>query len=107
MHKVFRDEENINVMKCEKVSGKKTAHHVQIFTLSTCGWCKKTKELLKDLDVAYEYVDVDTLSGEEYTEATNEVKKYNPYRTYPTIVIDHGKHVIHGFKDKEIREKLQ
>jgi glutaredoxin len=98
---------NMNAMKREVVPGKKTAHHVKIFTLSTCGWCKKTKELLKDLDVAFEYVDVDQLSGDDYTEATEEVKKYNPHRTYPTIVIDHGKHVILGFKDKEIRERLR
>jgi glutaredoxin-like protein NrdH len=107
IHKVFRDDENTNVMKHETVPGKKTAHHVKIYTLSTCGWCKKTKELLKALDVAFEYVDVDKLSGEDYTEATEDVKKYNPYRTYPTIVIDHGKHVILGYKDNEIREKLR
>ena len=105
-HKVFRDYENINAMKCETVPGKKTAHHVKIYTLSTCGWCKKTKELLKSLDVAYEYVDVDTLTGDDYAEVSEEVKKYNPYRTFPTLVIDHGKHVILGFKDKEIKEKL-
>jgi len=94
-------------MKCETVPGKNQNHHVKIYTLSTCGWCKKTKELLKDLDVAYEYVDVDTLTRDDYAEATEEVKKYNPSRTYPTIVIDHGKHVILGFKDKEIKEKLR
>jgi glutaredoxin len=93
-------------MKCETVPGKKKDHHVKIYTLSTCGWCKKTKALLKALDVEYEYVDVDTLSGDDYTEATDEVKKFNPYRTYPTIVIDHGKQVILGFKDDEIKEKL-
>lgn len=79
---------------------------MKIYTLSTCGWCKKTKALLKALDVEYEYVDVDTLSGDDYTEATDEVKKYNPHRTYPTIVIDHGKQVILGFKDDEIKESL-
>lgn len=93
-------------MKCVTVPGKKKNHHVKIYTLSTCGWCKKTKALLKDLDVEYEYVDVDTLSGDDYTEATEEVKKYNPHRSYPTIVIDQGKHVICGFKDNEIKEKL-
>jgi glutaredoxin len=40
-------------------------------------------------------------------EAFEEVKKYNPNRTYPTIVIDHGKHVILGFRDEEIKEKLR
>jgi glutaredoxin-like protein NrdH len=93
-------------MKCEIVPGKKKTHHVKIYTLSTCGWCKKTKELLKALDIEYEYIDVDTLTGNDIAEANEEVKKYNPYRTYPTIVIDKGKHVILGYNDKEIKEKL-
>ena len=94
-------------VKCEIVPGKKKTHHVKIFTLSTCGWCKKTKELLKALDVQYEYIDVDKLSGDELLEANDEVKKYNPYRTYPTIVIDNGKSVILGFNEKEIKGKLR
>ena len=93
-------------MKCETVPGKKKTHQVRIYTLSTCGWCKKTKELLKALDVEYEYVDVDTLTGKDINEAYEEVKKYNQFRTYPTIVIDKGKYVILGFNDKEIKEKL-
>lgn len=93
-------------IKCETVPGKKKTHHVKIFTLSTCGWCKKTKELLKALDIEYDYIDVDTLSGDDLIQAHDEVKKYNPYRTYPTIVIDSGKSVILGFNDKEIKEKL-
>jgi glutaredoxin-like protein NrdH len=94
-------------IKCETVPGKKKTHQVRIYTLSTCGWCKKTKELLKALDIQYEYVDVDTLSGDTLVEANEEVKKYNPYRTYPTIIIDNGKHVILGYNDKEIKEKLR
>jgi glutaredoxin-like protein NrdH len=93
-------------MKCETVPGKNKNHHVKIFTLSTCGWCKKTKALLKSLDVEYEYVDVDMLTGDDYTEASEEMKKFNPHRTYPTIVIDKGKHVIRGFKDDEIKKRL-
>jgi len=93
-------------MKYEIVPGEKKTHHVKIYTLSTCGWCKKTKELLKALDVEYEYIDVDKLIGNDIINVNEEVKKYNPYRTYPTIVIDKGKHVILGFNDKEIKEKL-
>jgi glutaredoxin-like protein NrdH len=96
----------MKAMKREVVPGKKKTHQVKIYTLSTCGWCKKTKQLLKDLDIEYEYVDVDKLSGDDIVKVSEEVKKYNPYRTYPTIVIDNGKHVILGFNDKEIKEKL-
>jgi glutaredoxin-like protein NrdH len=93
-------------IKHQTVSGKKKTHQVKIFTLSTCGWCKKTKELLKSLDVQYDYVDVDELSGNDLIEATEELKKFNPARLYPTIIIDNGKSVILGFKEKEIKEKL-
>lgn len=94
-------------MKCETVKGRNKTHHVKVFTLSTCGWCKKTKELLKSLDVEYEYIDVDKLTGDDLAEVMDEVEKYNPYRTYPTIIIDKGKQKILGFKDDEIREKLR
>jgi glutaredoxin-like protein NrdH len=94
-------------VKSEIIPGKKKAHQVKIYTLSTCGWCKKTKELLKSLEVEFEYIDVDKLSGDDLIEVHSEVKKYNPYRTYPTIVIDNGKHVIFGYDDKKIKEKLR
>lgn len=93
-------------MKCERVPGSKKNHQVRIFTLSTCGWCKKTKELLKSLDIEYEYVDVDKLTGDDIETVRDEVKKYNPRASYPTIVIDEGKRIIIGFKDDEIREVL-
>jgi glutaredoxin len=34
------------------------------------------------------------------------VKKYNPHRSFPTIVVDEGKHVIIGFDEKEIRKTV-
>jgi glutaredoxin len=93
-------------MKCEKVAGKHREHHVKIFTLSTCGWCKKTKELLQSLDIEYEYIDVDTLSGVDLKTAREELKRYNPRGSFPTMVIDDGKHVIVGFQEKEIGKVL-
>jgi glutaredoxin len=77
-----------------------------IFTLSTCGWCKKTKQLLKDLDVEYEYVDIDTISGEEREKVREELRKHNPRMSAPTVVIDDGKNVIIGFDEEEVREAL-
>ena len=93
-------------MLVEKVTGKNKQHKVRIFTLSTCGWCRKTKELLKSLDVDYEYIDVDKLDGDDLKTTTDELKMYNPRCSYPTIVIDEGKHVIIGYKDDQIREVL-
>ena len=90
----------------EKVPGSKKDHKVMIFTLTTCGWCKKTKKLLKDLDVEYEYVDIDLIHGEEREKVREELRKYNPRMSAPTVVIDDGKNVIVGFDEEEVREAL-
>lgn len=84
-----------------------TAHKVKIYTLSTCGWCKKTKALLQALSVDYEYIDVDTLSAEERAIVKQEVAKFNPLISFPTVVIDDGREVIIGFKEDEITKCLK
>ena len=92
-------------MNVEHVEGK-DAGRVMLYTLSTCVWCKKTKALLKELGVAYDYIDVDLLSGSEEDEVVKEITKFNPDCNFPTMVIN-GKKCIVGFKKDEIREVLQ
>ena len=38
---------------------------VMLYALSTCAWCRKTKELLRKLGVEFRYIDIDLLEGEE------------------------------------------
>ena len=77
---------------------------VKIYSLSTCSHCKATKKLLGDCTVKYEFVDVDLLEGDERKAIIEDVKKFNPRCSFPTIII--GEKVIVGFKEKEIREAL-
>lgn len=90
-------------MKFEHVTGKDKGK-VRLFALSTCIWCKKTRELLSSLGIAFDYIYVDLLTGEDRTEAIAEVKKYNPSLSFPTLVV--GEKSIVGLKEKEIREAL-
>jgi len=90
----------------ELVSGEKKERDVQVFTISTCGWCKKVKNLLNSLDVEYEYVDIDQVEGEEKKEIREELKEYNSKMSCPTLVIDEGEEIIIGFKKDKIREAL-
>jgi glutaredoxin len=90
----------------EKVPGKNNRHKVFAFTLSTCGWCKKTKALLKELEIEYEYVDIDQVHGEEGRKVRDEMRKWNPKQNVPTIVIDDGKEVIIGYNPNRIKEVL-
>jgi len=73
-----------------------------MFSLSTCGWCKRTKRLLDELGVDYQAVDVDLLPGTQRERALEEMKKWNPEGTFPTLVVD-GKEVIVGYRVDKIK----
>ncbi|MEM3421147.1 MAG: glutaredoxin family protein [Candidatus Hadarchaeum sp.] len=85
------------------VEGKKRGR-IFLFALSTCVWCAKTKKLLDDLGVDYYYVDVDLLKGESREEALKEMERWNPKRSFPTLVIN-DRHIV-GFDEKKIKEAL-
>jgi glutaredoxin-like protein NrdH len=91
-------------MAVEHVDGKNKGK-VMLFALSTCGWCAKTKDLLRELGIAFDYTFVDLLDGEEQNKAMDTVEKFNPSGSFPTLVIDNRKCIV-GFKEKEIREAL-
>ncbi len=87
----------------ETVEGTNKDHKVMVYTLSTCGWCKKMKALLKDLGVEYTYADIDQTHGEEGKQVREDLRKYNPRSSAPTLVVDDGKEVIIGFDEEKVR----
>jgi len=76
---------------------------VMLFALSTCMWCRKTKALLQDLNVEYDYADVDLLDSEEQDEAISLIKKFNSSGGFPTMVINDS-NCIRGFDEDKIKE---
>jgi glutaredoxin-like protein NrdH len=81
-----------------------TQEPVKVFSLSTCSHCKSTKKLLNECTVKYEFVDVDLLEGDERKAILEDIKKFNPKCSFPTIII--GDKVIVGYKENEIKEAL-
>lgn len=84
----------------------KSRGSVDLYALSTCIWCRKTRNLLEDLGVAFNYVYVDLLEEDDRDTVMQELEKWNPRRSYPTLVLN-NKTCIVGFKEEEIREALQ
>ena len=78
--------------------------NVKIYSLSTCSHCRATKRLMGECGVKYEFTDVDLLDGEERKAILEDVKKFNPRCSFPTIII--GETVIVGYKEDEIRKAL-
>ncbi len=77
---------------------------ILLYALSTCVWCRKTKQLLDQLGVEYDFVEVDLLQGEERSQATDEVKKLNPRCSFPTLAINDQ--CIVGYDEKRVKEAL-
>lgn len=77
---------------------------VKMYALSTCSHCKAAKKFLKDHGVANLCTEVDLLTGDERKAIIEEVKRYNPACSFPTIII--GEKVIVGFNEQALREVL-
>ena len=92
------DEEN------KTPSEAKPQPEVKIYSLSTCSHCKSAKKFLGECTIKYEFVDVDLLEGDERKAIIEDVKKFNPRCSFPTVII--GEKVIVGYKEKEIKEAL-
>jgi glutaredoxin len=54
--------------------------------------------------VQYDFTDVDLLKGQERQAILDDVKKFNPNCSFPTIII--GDTVIVGYKENEIKQAL-
>jgi glutaredoxin len=88
-----------------RVDGGKSDHGVFMFALSTCSWCKRTKEFLRENDVAFEYIDVDKCTLEEKREVGRLLKERNVPLGFPVTIVDNDV-VISGFKPDDFREVL-
>jgi glutaredoxin len=89
-----------------RVEGAKNEHPCRFYGLSTCVWCRKTRQFLEDNDVAFDYTYVDLLEGDERAKAIEEVKKWSPSMNFPTVVVDDQECIV-GFEPEKIKEKLE
>ncbi len=93
-------------MKISKVPGKNNAHKVLVYALSTCVWCKMTKQFLKDNNVEYEYVDVDLCEEEDKQKIREHIQSKGGSLNYPAIIVD-DKILVTGFRKDKLKEALK
>ena len=76
---------------------------IMLYTLSTCVWCRKMKRWLDERGYAYSYVDVDLETGEDKEDVMEEVERWNPHCSFPTVVVDQRECFV-GFKPEKLLE---
>ncbi len=87
------------------VSGAHSEHQVKFYGISTCIWCRKTRQFLEEKQVAFDFFYVDLLEGDERDAIKDEVRQWNPKVSFPTLVIDEETGIV-GFKTDQIIEVL-
>ena len=89
-----------------KVSGRNNNHKVLVYAISTCGWCKRAKQFLKDNDVEFEYVDVDLCGMADKQKIRQKIQSRGGTLAYPTLIIDH-KILLTGAPQDKLKEVLE
>ena len=90
----------------DTIRGPHDEHQTVFYGLSTCVWCKRTRQFLEDQGVAFDYVYVDLLKGQEREEAVEQVRCWNSAVSFPTVVVDDSQCVI-GYKPEKLKEALE
>ena len=93
-------------MRTTRVSGEDNKHRLLLYAISTCGWCKRAKRLLRDNKIEYEYVDIDLCSREDREKIRSDILSRGGRLSYPTIIVD-DRILITGFQEDKIREALE
>ena len=89
-----------------RVPGENKKHRVLLYAISTCGWCKRAKRLLRDNNIEYEYVDIDLCNREDREKIRSDILGRGGRLSYPTIIVD-DRILITGFQEEKIREALE
>ncbi|XES77375.1 MAG: glutaredoxin family protein [Candidatus Bathyarchaeia archaeon] len=93
-------------MDVVKVTGSNSKHKVFVYALSTCVWCKMTKQYLKDNNIDYQYVDVDLCTEDDKAKIRQDIQNRGGALSYPTTIIDDNK-VVTGFRKDLLKEALE
>lgn len=78
---------------------------VVLYTLSSCVWCGKVKDLLNGLGVRYRYVDTDLLAQPDQDEVVSLLDSITEEWGFPVLLL-HNKYMLSGYKEKATRKLL-
>ena len=93
-------------MRTVKVPGRNNRHKVFMYAISTCSWCKRAKQFLKDNHVEFEYVYVDLCSMADKQKTRQDIQSRGGMLAYPTVIID-DKILLTGAPQDKLREVLE
>ncbi|GAB1484454.1 glutaredoxin family protein [Treponema sp.] len=89
-----------------QVEGKDSRHDIEVYALSTCGFCKRALNFLSDRGIAHRYVHIDLVGLETKNRTKAELKeKFGEHISFPYTIVD-GKTTLIGFIEADWRKTL-
>ncbi len=77
---------------------------VKLYALSTCPYCRMTRQFLDDSGVDYELAEVDLMEGDGKAAAVEEVKRISGGTSFPVLVA--GEEVVVGYNKRKVKKVL-
>jgi glutaredoxin-like protein NrdH len=93
----------MNVITVEGTGQGTGKKDIFLYALSTCGWCRKTKDFLHKTGAGFRYVDVDLADPADQEVLMEEIRRWNPACSFPTAVVD-GRSAVIGFDPDRLRK---
>jgi len=88
------------------VDGQDTRHDIEVYALSTCGFCKRALSFLADKGIAHRYIHLDLVPIDTKTRTKMDLKaKFDEHISFPYAVVD-GKSTLIGFIEADWRKTL-
>jgi glutaredoxin len=88
------------------VEGQDARHDIEVYALSTCGFCKRALAFLADKGLAHRYVHLDLVPLETKTRVKTELKaRFDEHISFPYAVVD-GNSTLIGFIEADWRKTL-
>jgi glutaredoxin len=86
--------------------GNKDKGDIKVFALSTCAFCKKALNFLRENSISFSYIYIDDLDPEIKQNVKKDLHdKYKKEVAFPFLVLN-GEVVIVGFKENEYKKYL-
>ncbi len=76
-----------------------------MYTLSTCPWCRKTKQFFKERSIPFDYIDYDLAGEEEQERILKDMSGYGGNTAFPFVKMD--EEVIIGYNPERYSELLE
>ena len=87
-------------------SGSIEKNNITVYALSTCGFCRRGLQFLRDNSIKFKYVYVDKLEPEVKNKVKDELnEKYKERVVFPFLVLNEQK-VLLGFVEDEWKASL-